>query len=281
MSKLREQMMQDLELGGYAPGTVQAYLGCIRAFVRFHRRSPAQLGPDQVRAWLRHLKDERKLGVSRLRQHLAALKFLYNKTLGRPQVVSFICWPSAPQRLPTVLSAGQVQSLLLALQVPVYRVLFVTVYAAGLRISEACQLQTRDIQAERGVIQVRHAKRGKERLVMLSPRLLRILRAYWAAARPTPPYLFTSPKTGQPIRPQAARDALQQAAAQVGLTERITPHCLRHSFATHLLESDTQLRVIQMLLGHSSIRSTTRYARVSTKLLGQTRSPLDRLPRVV
>ena len=280
MSKLRERMMQDLELGGYAPGTVRSYVRSIRAFAEFHGRSPAELGPDEARAWVGHLKHERKLGISRLRQHLAALKFLYNKTLGRPEVVSFISWPRKPQCLPTVLSPGQVESLLLALQNVVYRVLFVTVYATGLRISEACQLETRDIQAERGVIHVRHAKRSKERLVMLSPRLLKILRAYWAAERPTPPYLFVSPQAGGPLRADTARTALHRAAAQVGLTERITPHCLRHSFATGLLENGAELRVIQMLLGHSSIQSTARYAHVSTRLISQTPSPLDQLTRV-
>ena len=116
---------------------------------------------------------------------------------------------------------------------------------------------------------------------MLSPRLLKILRAYWAAERPTSPYLFTSPRTDKPVRPQAARDALAEAAAEVGLTERITPHAMRHSFATHLLEAGEELPVIQMLLGHSSIRSTSRYTHVSTQHIAKTRSPLDRLNRVV
>jgi len=273
-------MVQDLELGGYAPRTAREYLRCIRALARFYRRPPDGLGPDELRAWVHHLKHKRKVGPSRLRQYLAALKFLYGKTLGRPQVVSFICWPRAPLPLPTVLSAGQVESLLLAFRIAMYRVLFLTIYGTGLRISEACQLQTGDINAERGVIHVRHAKRDKERVVMLSPRLLKVLRAYWAAERPTPPYLFTSPRTGKPLRPQAARDALAEAATEVGLTDRITPHCLRHSFATHLLEADEKLPVIQMLLGHSSIRSTSRYTHVSTRHIAKTRSPLDRLSRV-
>ena len=200
MTKLRKQMMQDLELGGYAPGTVEVYVRSIRAFAELHGRSPAQLGPEQVRAWIGHLKHPRNLGTSRRRQHLAALKSLYTKTLARPEVVSSISWPRKPQRLPTVLSGGQVESLLLVLQEVVYRVLFVTVYATGLRISEACQLETRDIHAQRGVIHVRHAKRNKERLVMLSPRLLTILRASWAAERPAPPYLFASPRGGAPLR---------------------------------------------------------------------------------
>jgi site-specific recombinase XerD len=278
--KLRDRMLQDLELAGYAPGTIQIYLDCIRAFAAFHKRSPDQLGQDEVREWLHHQR-QRKIGVQRLRQHLAALKFLYGKTLGRPHEVAFIKWPKIPQRLPTVLSEAQIRSLLLALRMPLYRVLFTTVYATGLRISEACSLQVGDIQTSRGVIHVREGKGRKERFVMLSPRLLAILRAYWRMERPVAPYLFVSPYTGKPIRTNAAHKAFKRAAVEVGLKDRITPHCLRHSFATHLLESGTQLRVIQLLLGHSSIRSTTRYAQVSPKLISRTRSPLDRLPPVV
>ena len=275
--KLRDRMLQDLELAGYAPGTIQIYLDCIRAFAKFHKRPPAELDQDAVREWLHHLR-QRKIGVQRLRQHLAALKFLYGKTMGRPNEVAFIKWPKIPQRLPTVLSEGQVRSLLLALRMPLYRVLFTTVYATGLRIGEVCSLQIGDIETRRGVIHVRQGKGRKERLVMLSPRLLAILRAYWRSERPVAPYLFVSPYTGKPVRTEAARKAFKRAAAEVGLKGRITPHCLRHSFATHLLESGTQLRVIQILLGHSSIRSTTRYAQVSTKLISRTRSPLDLLP---
>ena len=163
------------------------------------------------------------------------------------------------------------------LKLPKFRVLFSTIYATGLRISEACALETGDIDAAKGMVLVRHGKGDKERAVMLSPRLLAILRAYWRQERPPAPYLFVG-RTGRPLHVRVARKALRLAAASAGLG-RVTPHVLRHSFATHLLESGTDLRVIQVLLGHESIDTTTRYVRVSRTLLRNTQSPLDRLPK--
>jgi site-specific recombinase XerD len=205
------------------------------------------------------------------------LRFLYTKTLGRPEVTSFLSWPKDVDKLPMVLTEAQVHRLLGAFETSRMRVFFTTVYAAGLRISEACRLETRDIDAERGVIHVR-GKGGKERLVMLSPRLLVILRAYWKQEHPKAPWLFAG-NTGNHIAPDVARKAFKQAAAQAKLGKKVTPHTLRHSFATHLLEAGTELRVIQVLLGHDSIRSTTRYARVSAGMVRRTKSPLDRLKK--
>lgn len=212
-----------------------------------------------------------------LRQHFAALRFLYGKTLGRPAETAFLSWPQDVDKLPVVLSEEQVHSLLDALEKPRFRVFFTTMYSAGLRISETCRIQTGDIDAARGVIHVR-GKGGKERLVMLSPRLLVILRAYWKHARPPAPWLFTG-RTGRPIAAEVARKALARAAAAAKLDKKVTPHVLRHSFATHLLEAGTDLRVIQVLLGHGSIRSTTRYTRVSARVITKTKSPLERLPK--
>jgi site-specific recombinase XerD len=208
---------------------------------------------------------------------MAALKFLYTKTLWRPEAVSFLSWPSDPQKLPTVLAIGEVERLLGALERPKYRVFFTTVYATGLRIREACQLETRDIDAARGVVHVRHAKRKRERFVMLSPRLLSILRAYWALERPPAPWIFAASTSARHLRPDTARKALKLAVAKAGLEKKVTPHVLRHSFATHLLEGGTDLRVIQVLLGHNTIKTTTRYARVSTELIAKTPSPLEQL----
>jgi site-specific recombinase XerD len=145
-------------------------------------------------------------------------------------------------------------------------------------VAEACRLETRDIDGERGVIRVRGCKGGRERFVTLSPRLLAILRAYWRFARPAAPYLFTA-RTGKPLNPEVARNALKAAAREAGLDKRVTPHILRHSFATHLLECGVDLRIIQVLLGHTSIRTTTRYVRVSTHVIAHTVSPLDLLSR--
>jgi len=274
-TSLREKMMQDLKLAGYAPKTQRLYLDAIGDLAKFCW-SPGELGQEQVRAWVERLTKS-KVGPQRLRQHFAALKFLYGKTLGRPQLVAFLSWPKDPERLPVVLSVEQVGRLLGSLESPKYRVLFTTVYATGLRVSEACHLKAEDIDAARGVIHVR-GKGNKERLVMLSPRLLAILRAYWRQERPPLPYLFAS-KTGAPPNKDTARIALKKACAKAKLGKKVTPHALRHSFATHLLESGEELRVIQVLLGHSSIRSTTRYARVSAGLITKTKSPLERLPK--
>jgi site-specific recombinase XerD len=276
MGQLRDRMMHDLELAGYVPTTRLIYLNAIRDFAAHYWRSPKELAADHVRGWVGHLTTDAGIGPQRIRQHMAALKFLYTKTLWKPENVSFLSWPSDPQRLPVVLSANEVERLLSALEQPKYRVFFTLVYASGLRLSEACRLETRDIDAARGVIHVRLGKGKKERFVMLSPRLLSILREYWSLTRPPAPWLFAS-SAGHPLNADMARRALKLAAMKAGVDKKVTPHVLRHSFATHLLEGGTDLRVIQVLLGHSSIKTTTRYARVSTGLIASTPSPLERL----
>jgi site-specific recombinase XerD len=277
MPTLLENMAQDLELAGYAPRTRQAYLASIRDFERFRRHSAADVNQNELREWVRHLVDLRR-SPQRLRQHFAAIRFLFGKTLGRPAMTAFLSWPSEREHLPEVLSLREIAVLLDALKLPKYRVFFSTVYATGMRVAEACRLETRDIDGERGVIRVRGCKGGRERFVTLSPRLLAILRAYWRFARPAAPYLFTA-RTGKPLNPEVARNALKAAAREAGLDKRVTPHILRHSFATHLLECGVDLRIIQVLLGHTSIRTTTRYVRVSTHVIAHTVSPLDLLSR--
>lgn len=277
MGKLREKMEQDLELGSYAKSTRYVYVSAITELTKHYKRSPDTLTQDDLRSYVQHLTGERKLGTQRIGQHLAGMRFFYTKTLARPEVVSFFSTPRNPKRLPVILSAEEVVALLDALRSPTYRVLFTSIYATGMRISEACQLETKDIDAERGVIHVRHGKGRKERMVMLSPRLLGILRAYWKAVRPMPPYMFVAPQAGGPVRPNQARYVLRKAVAETQLTKRITPHSLRHAFATHLLEDGADLRVIQTLLGHEHIHTTTLYTRVSTRIIAKTNSPLETL----
>lgn len=274
----RDMMIKDLELGSYSDLTRDTYLGCIGDFAKFHWRDPADLGREEVRGWVEHLTNGANIGQQRRNQHLAALKFLYAKTLGRPEEVSFIKFRRAPEPLPEVLSVEQVERLLEGLRKPTYRMLFTTIYATGLRISEACRLKTGDIDAARGVIQL-WGKGRKQRQVQLDPRLYRWLRAYWKQERPPEPWLFASSKTGGPVNRKTAYEALKRAAEGAGLDHKASPHVLRHSFATHLLEGGTELRVLQVLLGHASIRSTARYARVSTKLISQTASPLGQLSK--
>jgi integrase/recombinase XerD len=277
MGALRDRMIQDLALAGYAPTTQRLYLLSIRDFAKFVKRSPAEVGQEQVRRWVAHLTEEAGIGPQRVGQHFAALRFFFTKTVFLPEAVSFLSSPASPDRLPVILSVEEVDRLLDGLQLPKYRVFFTTVYATGLRISEACHLETGDVDAARGVIRIR-GKGGKERLVPLKPRLLAILRAYWRTERPPAPWLFAA-NTGGHLHKETARTALKSAAAAAGLTKRATPHILRHSFATHLLEKETDLRIIQVLLGHSHIGTTTRYARVSTALIAKAPDLLEGLPK--
>jgi integrase/recombinase XerD len=275
MDVVKVRMMQDLELAGRAPRTRQIYLCAAMDFAAFRGLCPSTAGQEDVRIWVQHLL-ACKLSPQRVRQHFAALKFLYGKTLGKPEVTSFLSWPRDAPRLPVMLSANEVERVLRALREPKYRVFFTLIYATGLRLWEASQLQTGDIDAERGVIRVRQGKGRQERLVTLGSRLLDTLRAYWRFARPPAPWLFVTSR-GTPVSPEVARKALKRAAVDAGLAKRVTPHILRHCFATHSLESGTDVRVIQVLLGHRSIRTTARYAHVSAEVVSATASPLDRL----
>jgi integrase/recombinase XerD len=210
---------------------------------------------------------------------LAALSFLYRKTLGQPDKVSFLSYPRRPRPLPTVLSLQEVGALIQAIRVARYQAIVMVLYGAGLRITEALALEVGDIDGARGVIRVRHGKGDKAREAKLSPSLYQWLRQYWARERPPLPYLFASRKTGKPPWAHTIRAALADAAKQAWIAKRVTPHVLRHSFATHLLEHGTDVRVVGALLGHASLQSTARYGRVTEKLVRQTPSPLDLLPQ--
>ena len=222
----------------------------------------------------------RKLSYAAYRQIYAALKFLYTVTLQQPWNVERIPFPKNRLRpLPVLLDAAELQALFGAFVRPDYRALFMTCYAAGLRINEACHLQVADLDSKRMLIHVRHAKGGCERYTLLSPRLLRVLRDYWRLARPAV-WLFPGDTPAEPLSAEAARQALTRACQDAGLSKRCTPHTLRHCFATHLLEAGVDLVVLQKLLGHRSIRTTSRYTHVSTEHLRTVVSPFDLLPDV-
>lgn len=275
MGDVFERMAWDLEFAGRASRTRQVYLADGRAFAAFHKAPPETMGQGEVRLWVEHLI-ARGTSPSRLRQHLSALVFLYRKTLGKPQAVSFFSWPKDAPRLPVVLSVAEVARLLAAVAGDNYRMLFRTMFATGLRIGEACRLQVNDLDRERQVIRV-IGKGGKERQVALRLLLLEALRSYWREARPVPPWLFTG-RMGKPLDPDQARKVFKAATVQSALSKRATPHSLRHTYATLLLEAGTDLRVIQALLGHSTIRSTECYLHVTTHLLNTSADPLALLP---
>jgi site-specific recombinase XerD len=279
MGQLRDKMKADLKLRRYRSGTIDNYLGCAKKFVAFHRRPPGEMGEAEIRQYLLHLVDEQRLGPAGHKMHVAAIKFLYGVTLGRPEAVVRVPWPKVPVKLPDILDGSEVERLFEAVESIQHRAIVMTAYGAGLRISEVCALRVTDIDSQRGVIHVRDGKRGRDRFVMLSPRLLGCLREYWRAVRPKGPELFPGATAESVVSPKTVRAALRKAVAKAGITKRVTPHVLRHCFATHLLERGTDLRVIQVLLGHGSIRTTARYTQVSTRHIARTKSPLDRRGR--
>jgi len=277
MGQLRDRMDGDLRLKGFRPVTRYHYLRCARSFAAYYRKSPAALGEAEIRAFLLHLIDERQAKPATVRMYVAALKFLYAITLRRPEVVARIPWPQVPEHLPDILTAAEIVQLLQAVHSLKHRVVLMIAYGAGLRISEVCSLEVGDIDSQRMVIHVRDGKGAKDRYVMLSERLLAVLRDYWRLTKPPGSFLFPGTRGAPHLQPNTVQRMLQTVVAACGLSKRVTPHVLRHCFATHLLEAGTDIRTIQQLLGHSSIRTTARYTQISTRQIGQTRSPLDTL----
>jgi integrase/recombinase XerD len=276
MTPLRRRMIQDMELRNFAPGTIAVYVSCVARFARHLGKSPDLLGPEDVRAYLLHLVHQRRASWSYYNQHLQALRFLYNITLGRDCVLKHIACPKRPKRLPVVLSPDELTRFFAVVGGLKHRALLMTAYAAGLRVSEVAALRVDDIDSRRMVIRIRQGKGRKDRYVMLSPRLLDLLRVYWKAARPRT-WLFPGLEPDRPISAAAVMKACRRARRASGLEKHVTVHTLRHSFATHLLEAGTDLRTIQVLLGHDSPRTTAVYTHVSPAAVRSTTSPLDRL----
>ena len=277
MTPLRQRYLQDLQLRNYSPKTQEVYVECVSLFARHFGKSPEWLGPEQIRAYQLFLAHEKKASWSRFNQTVCALRFLYRHTLHKDWTIQHIPFPRKESRLPEVLSLEEVSRFLAAIAERKYRVLLTTIYATGLRASEALHLQWSDIDSRRKTIRVRQGKGHKDRYLMLSPKLLVLLRRYWKVAHPTT-WLFPGALPDRPLSLECLQKAVQRARHSSGLSKRITAHTLRHSFATHLLESGTNIRVIQVLLGHGSLRTTARYTHVTTATLASTRSPLDSLP---
>jgi site-specific recombinase XerD len=277
MDKSIEQMARDLARGPYAKKTRERYTRTGMELAEHFGRPVAELQRDDLRTYVEHLHAQPR-SASWLKTKLAAISFLFKKTLGREADVSFIQWPRQYSPLPTVLSSDEVAAFLDAIRHPVYHAVAVVQYGTGLRISEALALEVSDIDGARGVLRVRHGKGNRSREVKLSPELYRWLRHYWDKERPPLPYLFASRQTGRPPSKVTVCHAYAAAAEQAGITKRVRTHVLRHSYATHLLDAGTDVRVIQALLGHRSLQTTARYTHVSTALVRNTPSPLELLP---
>jgi site-specific recombinase XerD len=275
-------MTEDMQLRNLAVNTQISYLQQISLFARYFNKSPELLGPEAIRAYQVYLTNERKLAPGTVLIAVAALRFLYKVSLKKDwSFEDIIPAPKKPQKLPIVLSPEEVLQFLGCVGNTKHRAILTTCYAAGLRISEAVHLRPADIDSQRMVIRVEQGKGQKDRYVMLSPKLLENLRAYWRAVRPQGGWLFEGDIAGQPITRNAVELACRKARQLSRIRKPISPHSMRHAFAVHLLESGTDVRTIQLLLGHRSLATTARYLRIATSKVCSASSPLDLLPRPI
>jgi site-specific recombinase XerD len=268
-------MIEDMTVRNLSRSTQQSYLYAVTKFSRHFNRAPDQLGMEDVRAYQLHLVAQKR-SWSHINQVACALRFFYGITLGHKEALERIVTGKEPERLPPVLSAEEIGRFLEAVAGLRNRVALTTAYAAGLRIGEVARLKVSSIDSERMLIHVENGKGGRDRYAMLSPRLLDILRGYWKRARPSL-WLFPGQEPGSHVSTGALQAACRAARKRARIGKHVTAHSLRHSFATHLLESGTDIRIIQVMLGHSHLETTARYAQVATSLIAGTPSPFDRL----
>ena len=280
MTHLRKMMLEELQRRNYSDITTRKYLQVVTAFARHFGKSPDELGPNELRSYQAYLLKERKVTPGTAVNCVAALRFFFIKTLKRPQFREFLPYPKDRRRLPTVLSREEVSRLINAAGTLFRRTLLMTLYGTGMRRSELARLKVSDIDSQRMIIRVMAGKGGKDRDLPLSPALLESLREYWRWRKPRT-YLFPSrdPRRGpeQPISDKSVWIACSEAARHAGISKRVTPHTLRHSWATHLLEGGTDLRTIQVVLGHGDLETTAQYLHLSQRHVQAVTNPLDSL----
>jgi len=277
MTPLRQRMIDDMQLRNLAARTQKNYIAHVAGFAKYFGKSPDELDIEAVRQYQLYLLNQRKLSPESVNQYISSVKFLYLITLEMPWTSEYFPRVRRPHKLPVVLSQEEVLAFFDNVPSLKYRAALMVCYGAGLRISEAVALKVSDIDSERGLLRVEQGKGHKDRYAMLSPRLLDVLRRYYRATRPQGCYLFPSWRKEQHLCTTSLQLACREAALRAGIAKRVTVHTLRHSFATHLLENGTDIRIIQVLLGHSKIDTTARYAAVSPQVVAATVSPLDKL----
>lgn len=277
MTNLRRRMLEELQLRNYSPHTQRVYIRWVADFAEHFKTAPDQLRPAQVREYQLFLVQKRKLAWSSFNQAVCALRFFYHDVLHRKWMIEHIRYPRHEQKLPVVLSPAEVVALFQNTPNLKQRTILMTIYAAGLRVSELINLRVTDIDSQRQLIRVSQGKGHKDRQVMLAPKLLQTLRAYWKRYRPTT-WLFPGRNPTRPMVSTTVWHYCDAARAAAQLSKPISPHTLRHCFATHLLEHATDLRSIQLLLGHRNLKTTAKYLHVSNLAVHSTVSPLERLP---
>src|SRR6058998_674401 len=280
MTRLRKMMLEELQRRNYSDITTRKYLQVVTAFAQHFSKSPDQLGPNELRSYQAYLLKERKVTPGTAVNCVAALRFFFIKTLKRPLFREFLPYPKDRRRLPTVLSREEVSRLINAAGTLFRRTLLMTLYGTGMRRSELAHLKVGDIDSQRMIIRVVAGKGGKDRDLPLSPALLETLRQYWRWRKPKL-YMFPTRTRGrtldQPISDKTVWIACSEATHRAGIRKRVTPHTLRHSWATHLLEAGTDLRTIQVLLGHGDLETTAQYLHLSQRHLQAVNNPLDSL----
>jgi integrase/recombinase XerD len=277
MGALYDQMKMDLELKNFRPKTVTCYLTCMVNFVRHYGRSPVEMGEEEIRKYLHYLIHEKKASQSIISQAYSAMKFFYETTLGRVWNATRIPRSKLRKKLPVVLSMQEVQSLLDSVENLKHRAILTAIYSGGLRLGEVIKLKPSDIDAERMTILVRQGKGNKDRYTVLGQVTLELLRRYYKAYRPAE-WLFPSKDPAQPLSGSSVQRVFKKALHRAGIRKKASVHTLRHSFATHLLESGTDLYHIQHLLGHTTAKTTSIYLHITGKDLAKVKSPIDLLP---
>ena len=278
-TKLRQRMIEDMQVRNYAPNTVRAYVWQVVKFSRYFGRSPATVGPEEVRAYLIHLVNGLGVSWSVYIQTACALRFLYRVTLRREWTVAQIPFPRKERKLPAVLSQKEVLAVLEAIEHVKHRAMVMLAYGAGLRASEVVGLRIADIDSKRMVIHVHGGKGHRDRMVPLSPLLLKALREYYRRERPAV-WLFPGQGRNRPMNRQMLNVICSKARKAAGIKRKFSPHTLRHSFATHLLEARIDVLTLRTLLGHSRLETTARYTHMTGSRLNEVPSPLEALHKV-
>ncbi len=280
MTDLRRRMLEELQRRNYSPTTIRYYLRVVENFARYFGKRPDRLTQEDIRGYHLYLIQERKLQASTVGLHIAALRFFFVKTLRRPYLQLDLPYPKRPKRLPTVLSQDEVARLIDSANNLLDYTMLMTLYATGMRRAELCGLKVEDIDSERMIVHIRQGKGNRDRDVPLTPKLLKTLREYWRWMKPKT-YLFPGMvdnwRADKPLTPKCVWLAVQDAAKRAGLKKHVSPHTVRHSWATHLLENGADLRTIQMLLGHSDLRATSVYLHLSRRHLQAVANPVEAL----
>lgn len=279
MGRFRDRMDEELQIRGYSANTRACYLRGVHDFVRHFRRPPDQLTLEHIRQFQLHLTRDRQVSWSYFNQVVCALRFFYREVLKTDWDVRHIPYQRTGRKLPEILSPEEVAALFTATSNLKHRTLLMTMYAGGLRVSEVTHLRVSDLDSQRMMVRIEQGKGRKDRYVMLSPHLRDALRHYWRAVRPET-VLFPSGDGGGPLSRHSVHQIFRRARQRAGIKKPVSPYSLRHAYATHLLESGTNLRVIQTLLGHRSLRTTQLYTQVAHTFLEDTQSPFDRLPNL-